>query len=363
MTCIFQIFWFLLDRFGLPKIEKVFKSGWFKSFQVYNSSFLAWWFSFLLNRFWLPKTDKVIKSGWFQSFQFYRSDLLVWWLWFLLDTFGLPKFEKVFKSGWLQSFQFNNSDLLAWWLWSLLDRFGLPKLEKVFKSGCWCVRFSFLLEGLRLKGCERYRIRTGSRDVKSDPLVWWFWFLLDTFGLPKFEKVFKSGWLQSFQLNNSDLLVCWLWFLLDRFGLPKLEKVFQSGCWCVRFSFLLEGLRLKGCGRYRIRTGSRDVKSDPLFWWFWFLLDTFGLPKLQKVFKSGWLQSFQLNNSDLLVWWLWFLLAAKPVDQKCRIEMIWISQIWILFQTLAAKTCPKGIKVTKPVDQNCRIEMIWISQI
>ena len=35
MTCIFQIFWFLLDRFGLPKIEKVFKSGWLQSFQLW----------------------------------------------------------------------------------------------------------------------------------------------------------------------------------------------------------------------------------------------------------------------------------------------------------------------------------------
>ena len=130
MTCIFQIFWFLLDRFGLPKIEKVFKSGWFKSCQVYNSSFLACWFWFLLDRFWLPKADKGIKSGWFQSFQFYRSDLLVWWLWFHLDKFWLPKIEKVFKSGWFKSCQVYNSSFLACWFWFLLDRFWLQKLTK-----------------------------------------------------------------------------------------------------------------------------------------------------------------------------------------------------------------------------------------
>ena len=43
--------------------------------------------------------------------------------------------------------------------------------------------------------------------------------------------------------------------------------------------------------------------------------------------------------------------------------MNWISQIWLLFQSLAAKTRPKVIKVTKPEDQNYRIEMVWISQI
>ena len=53
-------------------------------------------------------------------------------------------------------------------------------------------------------------------------------------------------------------------------------------------------------------------------------------------------------------------------NKKIRIienEMNWIRQIWLLLQSLAAKTCPEGIKVTKPEDQNYRIEMIWISQI
>ena len=43
---------------------------------------------------------------------------------------------------------------------------------------------------------------------------------------------------------------------------------------------------------------------------------------------------------------------SKPPNQKARIDMFWISQIWLLFQVLAAKTCPKVIKVTKPEDQN-----------
>ena len=43
--------------------------------------------------------------------------------------------------------------------------------------------------------------------------------------------------------------------------------------------------------------------------------------------------------------------------------MNWIRQIWLLFQSVAAKTRQKGIKVTKPEDQKYRIEMIWISQI
>ena len=54
---------------------------------------------------------------------------------------------------------------------------------------------------------------------------------------------------------------------------------------------------------------------------------------------------------------------SQPPNQKVRFDMVWISQIWILFQFLAAKTCPNGIKVTKLGDQNDRIEMIGISQI
>ena len=95
----------------------------------------------------------------------------------------------------------------------------------------------------------------------------------------------------------------------------------------------------------------------------------------QNLSKSN--QSHQTRRSELK----WFesarfeyffnLWQPKPVkkeskspNQKIRIieiEMNWISQIWLLFQALAAKTCPKGIKVTKPEDQNYRIEMIWIS--
>ena len=73
------------------------------------------------------------------------------------------------------------------------------------------------------------------------------------------------------------------------------------------------------------------------------------------------------------VWLLFQALAAKtrqkgikvtkPEDQNYRIEMNWISQVWLLFQALAAKTCPKEIKLTKPEDQNNRIEMNWIRQI
>ena len=53
---------------------------------------------------------------------------------------------------------------------------------------------------------------------------------------------------------------------------------------------------------------------------------------------------------------------SKSPNQKIRIieiEMNWISQIWLLFQSLAAKTCPKVIQVTKPEDQNYGIEMVW----
>ena len=35
---------------------------------------------------------------------------------------------------------------------------------------------------------------------------------------------------------------------------------------------------------------------------------------------------------------------SQPPNQKVRFDMVWISQIWILFQSLAAKTCPNGIK-------------------
>ena len=122
----------------------------------------------------------------------------------------------------------------------------------------------------------------------------------------------------------------------------------------------------------------------------WFLLDRFWLPKLEKVIKFGWFKPFQFDISDLLVWWLWFLFdgnglvtlkwfesfdyffnlwqpkpvkkASKSPNQKIRIieiEMNWISQIWLLFQSLAAKTCPKVVQVTKPEDQNYGIEMVW----
>ena len=104
LPCL-SLVWFLLDRFWLPKIEKVIKFGWFNSFQFYISDLLVWWLWFLFDGFWLPKIEKVIKSAWFNSFQFYISDLLVWWLWFLFDGFWLPKIEKVIKSAWFNSFQ------------------------------------------------------------------------------------------------------------------------------------------------------------------------------------------------------------------------------------------------------------------
>ena len=49
--------------------------------------------------------------------------------------------------------------------------------------------------------------------------------------------------------------------------------------------------------------------------------------------------------------------SSKSPNRKIRIieiEMNWIRQIWLLFQSLAAKTRPKGIKVTKPEDQKYR---------
>ena len=125
---VYPLLWFLLDRFWLPKIEKVFKFGWFKSFHFYNSDLLVWWPWFLLDRFWLPKIEKVFKFGWFKSFQFYNSDLLVWWLRFLLDRFWLPKIEKVFKFGWFKTFQFYIFDLLT------LVPLGQVLAAKAFKN-------------------------------------------------------------------------------------------------------------------------------------------------------------------------------------------------------------------------------------
>ena len=141
---LFHIFWFLLDRFWLPKIEKVIKFGWFKPFQFDSSDLLVWWLWFLLDRFRLPKIEKkVIKFCWFNSFQFDNSNLLVWWLWLLSDRFWLPNIEKVINSSWFNSFQFDNSNLLVWWLWFLFDGFWLPKIEKVIKSA-WFNSFQFL---------------------------------------------------------------------------------------------------------------------------------------------------------------------------------------------------------------------------
>ena len=54
------------------------------------------------------------------------------------------------------------------------------------------------------------------------------------------------------------------------------------------------------------------------------------------------------------------LWQPKPVQKEskspnqnlnCWIEIIVISQIWILFEALAGQTCPTGIKITKPEDQ------------
>ena len=50
---------------------------------------------------------------------------------------------------------------------------------------------------------------------------------------------------------------------------------------------------------------------------------------------------------------------SKSPNQKARIDMFWISQIWILLQALAAKTCPIVIKVTKPEDQNWNGFNLW----
>ena len=232
--------------------------------------------------------------------------------------------QRLKKYSNLADYNHFNCDLLVWWLWFLLDRFWLPKIEKVFKSGCWCASafipsWRVAVEGLRAPwGQDRFK----PCQIWSSGLV-----ILVPFGHVWAAKASKSIqiWLITIiSFNNSDLLVWWLWFLLDRFGLPKLEKVFESGCWCVRFSFLLEGLRLKGCGRYRIRTGSNHVKSDPLVWWFWFLLDTFGLPKFEKVFKSGWLQLFQFNNSDS------GLVTLIPFGQVWAAKAWKSIQIWLL---------------------------------
>ena len=399
MTCIFQIlFWFLLDRFGLPKIEKVFKSGWFKSCQVYNSSFLACW---LIDFFWTgfgfqKLTKESNLEGWFQSFQFYRSDLLVWWLWFpfgqvfdcqrlkkyfksgwfkscqvynssflacwLLISFGqvlAPKTDKGIKSGWFQSFQFYRSDLLVWWLWFHLDKFWLPKIEKVFKSGwfksCQVYNSSFLAcwilisfgQVLASKNWQRNQIWLipiisilsfwspslvtlipfgqvlAAKDWNSiqiwliqtmSNLTFWFggcdsfWTGLGCQSLKKYSNL--ADW-NHFNSNLLFILVWWLWFLLDRFWLPKIEKVFKFG-WFQSFQFCVSAL---------------------LVWWIWFLLGTFWLPKIEKVFKSGWFQSFQFCVSALLVWWLWFLLdrflAAKDWKKYSNLADSTISfQFW-----------------------------------
>ena len=110
--------------------------------------------------------------------------------------------------------------------------------------------------------------------------VWWLWFLLGRFRLPKLEKVIKSGWLNSFQFDNSDLLVWWLWLLLDRFWLPKLEKVIKFG-WFKPFQF---------------------DNSDLLVWWLWLLLDGFWLPKIEKS-NQVWLIQF-ISISIFLIFWI-----------------------------------------------------------
>ena len=50
---------------------------------------------------------------------------------------------------------------------------------------------------------------------------------------------------------------------------------------------------------------------------------------------------------------------SKSPNQKARIDMFWICQIWLLFQSLASKTCPKVIKVIKPEDQNWNDFNLW----
>ena len=180
-------------------------------------------------------------------------------------------------------------------------------------------RLSFLLEGLRLKGCGCQSISTHSNHVKSDLLVWWVWFLFDGFGCQSLKKYsnladschfnaiilifwfgdFDSFWtglgcqslksfqfgssglvslitlgqvlaakawkrIQIWQCDNSAFLVWWLWFLLDRFWPSKLEKVIKSGCWCVGFhSFLKDcGWRVAGAKA----SAPIQTTSNLIFW-------------------------------------------------------------------------------------------------
>ena len=241
----FDSFW---TGLGCQRLKKVFKSGWFKSCQVYNSSFLAWWFWFLLDRFWLPKTDKGIKSGWFQSFQFYRSDLLVWWLWFHLDKFLAAKNWKSIQIWLIQTM----SNLTFW--------FG----------GC-----DSFWTGLGCQSFKKYSHLTDSHHFNSNLLlilVWWLWFLLDRFWLPKSEKVLTFGRFQSFQFCVSAVLVWWIWFLLDTFWLRKIEKSIEI--WLIQTmsnltfwiggcdSFWI-GFRLPKFQKYSNLTDSHHFNSKP----------------------------------------------------------------------------------------------------
>ena len=88
-------------------------------------------FWFLLCRFWLPKLEKVIKFCWFKSFQFDNSDLLVWWLWLLLDRFWLPKAWKSIQN--LADSNHLNSIILIFWFGdfdSFWTGFGCQSLKK-----------------------------------------------------------------------------------------------------------------------------------------------------------------------------------------------------------------------------------------
>ena len=88
----FDSFW---TGFGCQRLKKF--SNLADSNHI-NSTILIYWFGDLdsfWDRFWLPKIEKVIKFGWFKSFRFYNSDLLVWWLWF---PFGQVLAAKDWKS-------------------------------------------------------------------------------------------------------------------------------------------------------------------------------------------------------------------------------------------------------------------------
>ena len=202
--------------------------------------------------------------------------------------------------------------------------FGQDWAAKVWTSiQIWLLvsPLTFLLQGLRLKGCGRHMIRTDWNHVKSDLLVWLLWFLLDTFKLPKLKKEFTSGWFKSLEKWPPGLVAL---IPVGRDWAAKVWKSIQIWLLVSPLSFLLEGLRLKGCGRHTIRTDSNHVKSDLLVGLLWFLFDTFKLPKLK---KNSLLADSNHFNNDLLVWWLWFLLDRIGLP---KFEKVFKSGCWCL---------------------------------